>query len=169
MNGQAEVVNGICDHPDIVAVSFVGSSRIAEHVAKRCRALNKRVLALGGAKNHLVRGLSWRAGCCALCSDVWSCAIDSRATVLQRRVLIAYPCVFGVCLQVSLPDCDVAMASHDIVASFSGCCGQRCMAAAVLLTVGEQDELVSKIVEKAGALKAGTVRECGVFLLLVVA
>lgn len=48
-------MNAICDHPDIAAVSFVGSSRVAEIVAKRCRAINKRVLALGGAKNHLVR------------------------------------------------------------------------------------------------------------------
>jgi hypothetical protein len=61
------------------------------------------------------------------------------------------------CLQVSLPDCETTMAAHDIVASFSGCCGQRCMAAAVLLTVGEQSELIAKVVEKAGALKPGTV------------
>jgi acyl-CoA reductase-like NAD-dependent aldehyde dehydrogenase len=65
--------------------------------------------------------------------------------------------------QVSLPDCETNMAAHDIVASFSGCCGQRCMAAAVLLTVGEQAELVSKIVEKAGALKPGTVSDLLLF------
>ena len=57
VNGAVDVVNAVCDHPDITAVSFVGSSKVAELVAKRCRALNKRVLALGGAKNHLVRHL----------------------------------------------------------------------------------------------------------------
>jgi hypothetical protein len=56
VNGQADVVNAICDHPGIAGVTFVGSTKVAEIVAKRCRAINKRVLALGGAKNHLVRG-----------------------------------------------------------------------------------------------------------------
>ena len=44
----------MCDHLDISAVTFVGSSKVAEIVSTRCRSLNKRVLALGGAKNHLV-------------------------------------------------------------------------------------------------------------------
>jgi len=54
VNGAVPVVEAICDHPQIKAVTFVGSSKVAELVAKRCRNLNKRVLALGGAKNHLV-------------------------------------------------------------------------------------------------------------------
>ena len=102
-------VQSICDHPDIVAVSFVGSSKVAEIVSKRCRALNKRVLALGGAKNHLV----------------------------------------------ALDDCDVEMASRDIVASAFGCLGQRCMAASVLILVGDCEKLLQRVVERASALKAG--------------
>ena len=54
VNGQVETVNAICDSEDIAAVTFVGSSRVAEIVSKRCHNLNKKVLALGGAKNHLL-------------------------------------------------------------------------------------------------------------------
>ena len=54
VNGTVPVVEALCDHPGVKAVTFVGSSRVAEIVAQRCRAINKRVLALGGAKNHLV-------------------------------------------------------------------------------------------------------------------
>lgn len=110
VNGEEEVVNGLCDHPDVSAVSFVGSSRVAKLVAQRCRALDKRVLALGGAKNHLV----------------------------------------------VLPDADFDMASKDIVASFAGCAGQRCMAASVLLLVGDCQALLDQIVEKTKALQRGT-------------
>ena len=44
----------MCTHKDIAAVTFVGSSKVAGIVADKCRAENKRFLALGGAKNHLV-------------------------------------------------------------------------------------------------------------------
>ena len=118
VHGAAEVVTSMCDHPDISAVSFVGSSKVAEIVTKRCQAVNKRVLALGGAKNHLL----------------------------------------------ALPDCDVAMTSRDVVASFAGCAGQRCMAASVLLLVSDgsnelkqtfMETLVKEIVATASNLKAG--------------
>lgn len=109
VNGTVEVVTSICDHPGISAVTFVGSSKVAKIVSDRCHALNKRVLALGGAKNHLI----------------------------------------------ALPDCDVGMASRDIVASFAGCCGQRCMAASVLVTVGDCKNLVDEIVRVASALQRG--------------
>merc|ERR1719215_893989 len=102
VNGAVDVVTAIIDHPGIEAVTFVGSSRVAEIVSKRCHTHNKRCLALGGAKNHLV----------------------------------------------ALPDCEIESASSDIVASFSGCCGQRCMAASVLLLVGEQEALVGRVLEK---------------------
>ena len=118
LHGKKAVVHALCDHPGISAVSFVGSSKVAEIVSKRCHAVNKRVLALGGAKNHLL----------------------------------------------ALPDCDVAMASRDIVASFAGCCGQRCMAASVLLLVGDgseevkqafTDTLLKEVITAAGLLVAG--------------
>ncbi|KAG0082989.1 hypothetical protein BGZ93_003932 [Podila epicladia] len=54
VNGTAETVNALIDHPDVKAVTFAGTSKIAEIIAQRCHRLNKRVLALGGAKNHTI-------------------------------------------------------------------------------------------------------------------
>jgi malonate-semialdehyde dehydrogenase (acetylating) / methylmalonate-semialdehyde dehydrogenase len=54
VNGDKDAVNAILDHPGIDAVSFVGSTPIAQHVYTRAAAAGKRVQALGGAKNHLV-------------------------------------------------------------------------------------------------------------------
>jgi len=54
VNGGQAVVEAICDHPGIAAVSFVGSTRVAKLVYRRGTASLKRVLALGGAKNHLI-------------------------------------------------------------------------------------------------------------------
>jgi len=54
VNGGSEVVNAICDHPGIRAVSFVGSTPIAKHVYQRATHAGKRVQALGGAKNFVV-------------------------------------------------------------------------------------------------------------------
>ncbi|KAA3613795.1 MAG: methylmalonate-semialdehyde dehydrogenase (CoA acylating) [Calditrichaeota bacterium] len=54
VNGSQEIVEGICDHPGIPAVSFVGSTKVAKIVYKRSTANLKRCLALGGAKNHLI-------------------------------------------------------------------------------------------------------------------
>jgi malonate-semialdehyde dehydrogenase (acetylating)/methylmalonate-semialdehyde dehydrogenase len=52
VNGDKAMVDAILDHPDIAAVSFVGSSDIAHYVYKRGVAAGKRVQAMGGAKNH---------------------------------------------------------------------------------------------------------------------
>jgi malonate-semialdehyde dehydrogenase (acetylating)/methylmalonate-semialdehyde dehydrogenase len=52
VHGDKEMVDAILDHPDISAVSFVGSSDIAHYVYKRGVAVGKRVQAMGGAKNH---------------------------------------------------------------------------------------------------------------------
>ncbi len=54
VNGDKEAVDAILAHPDIAAVSFVGSTRIAEYVYRTGTATGKRVQALGGAKNHMV-------------------------------------------------------------------------------------------------------------------
>ncbi len=54
VHGDKEMVDGILDHPDIKAVSFVGSTPIAEYVYQRGTKAGKRVQALGGAKNHMV-------------------------------------------------------------------------------------------------------------------
>jgi len=114
VQGGKPVVDALCDHRAIRALTFVGSSRVASLVHDRARAAGKKVLALGGAKNHLV----------------------------------------------AAPDCDLAMTASDVVASFAGCAGQRCMAASVLLTVGPQPELTRLIVEKASALRKGQGSGC---------
>ncbi|KAH6564294.1 hypothetical protein BASA60_010376 [Batrachochytrium salamandrivorans] len=109
VHGTAKVVNQLVDHPNVKAVTFVGTSTVAELIYKRGGLLNKRVIALGGAKNHLV----------------------------------AYS------------DRNLEMASNDIVASFTGCAGQRCMAASVLLTIGPQPDLLELLVAKSAAFKPG--------------
>jgi malonate-semialdehyde dehydrogenase (acetylating)/methylmalonate-semialdehyde dehydrogenase len=109
VNGGKEIVESICDHPDISAVSFVGSTKIAKIVYKRSTNNLKRCLALGGAKNHLI----------------------------------------------VLPDADEEMASNDILASMSGCSGQRCMAASAMVGVGDIDSIVKKMVESAEKIVPG--------------
>jgi malonate-semialdehyde dehydrogenase (acetylating)/methylmalonate-semialdehyde dehydrogenase len=52
INGDKEIVDAICDHPRIKAVSFVGSSDIAQYVYARATANGKRAQCMGGAKNH---------------------------------------------------------------------------------------------------------------------
>jgi len=54
VHGGRKAVEAVCDHPDIVGVSFVGSSEVARAVYSRAAAAGKRVQALGGAKNHLI-------------------------------------------------------------------------------------------------------------------
>jgi malonate-semialdehyde dehydrogenase (acetylating)/methylmalonate-semialdehyde dehydrogenase len=54
VNGDKTIVEAICDHPGIAAVSFVGSTPIAKVVYIRATANLKRCVALGGAKNHLI-------------------------------------------------------------------------------------------------------------------
>jgi malonate-semialdehyde dehydrogenase (acetylating)/methylmalonate-semialdehyde dehydrogenase len=109
VNGGQEVVEAVCDHPGIAAISFVGSTRVAKLVYRRGTASLKRVLALGGAKNHLI----------------------------------------------VLPDADPVLSAVNIVASMSGCSGQRCMAASVLLAVTETDHIIARLVEEARRLVPG--------------
>lgn len=103
VHGNGKTVEAICDHPDIKAVSFVGSTRVAKLVYKRASANFKRVLSLGGAKNHLI----------------------------------------------VLPDADVDMTASNIVASATGCAGQRCMAGSILLAVNDVEIIIDRIVKKA--------------------
>lgn len=102
VNGGKEVVEAICDHPEIKAVSFVGSTKVAKIVYKRATSNLKRCVALGGAKNHLI----------------------------------------------VLPDANEEMTASNIVASMSGCAGQRCMAAAVMVGVDKVDHIVNRMVEE---------------------
>jgi malonate-semialdehyde dehydrogenase (acetylating)/methylmalonate-semialdehyde dehydrogenase len=109
VHGAQEVVEALCDHPGIAAVTFVGSTRVAKIVYRRGTANLKRVLALGGAKNHLF----------------------------------------------VLPDANPDMTSTNIVASMSGCAGQRCMAASVMLAIAETDHIVRRMVEHARTVVPG--------------
>ena len=56
---------------------------------------------------------------------------------------------------VALPDCDVEGTASDVVVSYAGCAGQRCMAASVLLIVGDQKALLDAVVEKASNIEPG--------------
>jgi malonate-semialdehyde dehydrogenase (acetylating)/methylmalonate-semialdehyde dehydrogenase len=109
VHGTREVVEAICDHPGIAAITFVGSTRVAKIVYRRGTATLKRVLALGGAKNHLI----------------------------------------------VLPDADTEMTSTNVVASMTGCTGQRCMAASVMVAVGVTDHIVRRMVEHARTIVPG--------------
>jgi acyl-CoA reductase-like NAD-dependent aldehyde dehydrogenase len=62
---------------------------------------------------------------------------------------------------VALPDCHVEGTASDVVVSYAGCAGQRCMAASVLLVVGPREgevqrALLRAVVEKAGKIEPGT-------------
>ena len=109
VNGGKEVVEAICDHPDIEAVSFVGSTKVAKIVYKRATSNLKRCVALGGAKNHLL--------------------------------------VF--------PDANPEMTASNVVASMSGCAGQRCMAASVMVGVDNIQHIIDKMVEDVKSLVPG--------------
>ncbi len=54
VHGGKEVVDGLCTHPDVKGVCFVGSTPVARHVYTTATAQGKRVQALGGAKNFMV-------------------------------------------------------------------------------------------------------------------
>jgi malonate-semialdehyde dehydrogenase (acetylating)/methylmalonate-semialdehyde dehydrogenase len=109
VNGDSEIVQAICDHPGIEAVSFVGSTPVAKLVYQRATHHLKRCLALGGAKNHLL----------------------------------------------VLPDAKADMTAQNVVASMSGCAGQRCMAASAMVGVGDVDTIVQKICVEARKIVAG--------------
>src|SRR5947209_12587500 len=109
VHGGREAVEAICDHPDIAAVSFVGSTKIAKVVYRRATSNLKRCVALGGAKNHLI----------------------------------------------VMPDADPEMTSSNVVASMSGCAGQRCMAASVMVAVSKTDHIIDRMIEHAKNIVPG--------------
>jgi len=109
VHGSVDVVNSLCDHPDIKAVGFVGSTKVAKLVYARGAEAGKQMLCLGGAKNHLM----------------------------------------------VVPDADVRITAGNVAASFTGGTGQRCMAASVLVAVGDVDHLIAAIVDEAKKLELG--------------
>ncbi|MFX6702077.1 aldehyde dehydrogenase family protein, partial [Acinetobacter baumannii] len=54
IQGDKVTVDALLDHPQVKAISFVGSTPSAEYISARGSAKGKRVQALGGAKNHMV-------------------------------------------------------------------------------------------------------------------
>ena len=54
VQGDKEAVDALIEHPDVKAISFVGSTPIANYIYERGAHFGKRVQALGGAKNHMV-------------------------------------------------------------------------------------------------------------------
>lgn len=109
VQGGREAVEAICDHPDIKAVAFVGSTPVARGVYVRATSNGKRALCLGGAKNHIIL----------------------------------------------MPDADPEMAASGILASFTGCAGQRCMASSVVIGVGNVDEIVADMARRAESMELG--------------
>ena len=109
VHGDAAVVNALCDHPGIEAISFVGSTKVAKLVYQRSTQHFKRCLALGGAKNHLL----------------------------------------------ILPDAKPAMTAQNVVASMSGCAGQRCMAASAMIGIGQVDHIIDEICMEARKIIPG--------------
>jgi malonate-semialdehyde dehydrogenase (acetylating)/methylmalonate-semialdehyde dehydrogenase len=111
VHGDKEAVDAILDHPDIKAVSFVGSTPIAEYVYTRGTSAGKRVQALGGAKNHMI----------------------------------------------VMPDADMNKAADALMGAGYGSAGERCMAIAVAVPVGEEtaNKLVEELAPRVRALKVG--------------
>lgn len=113
VQGGKVAVESILDHPLIKAVGFVGSTPIARAVYTRGTSNGKRVLALGGAKNHIIL----------------------------------------------MPDADTDMAARGITDSYTGCAGQRCMAASVLLAVEDgtaaTQKIIDSILEKSSKIRLG--------------
>jgi malonate-semialdehyde dehydrogenase (acetylating) / methylmalonate-semialdehyde dehydrogenase len=119
VHGAHEVVNGLLEHPDVKAISFVGSQPVGEYVYKTAAAHGKRVQALTGAKNH----------------------------------------------SIVMPDADLDLAVQQIINAAFGSAGERCMAASVVVAVGEISEtLVEKLVKAANDIKIGNGLEEDVFL-----
>jgi malonate-semialdehyde dehydrogenase (acetylating) / methylmalonate-semialdehyde dehydrogenase len=110
VHGDKVAVDAILTHPDIAAVSFVGSTPIARYIYETGTSHGKRVQALGGAKNHMI----------------------------------------------VLPDADIDMAADAAVSAGYGSSGERCMAVATIVAVGDvADPLVSAIEARLPKVKVG--------------
>jgi len=110
VHGDREAVDALLVHPDVKAISFVGSTPIARHVYETGTQHGKRVQALGGAKNHAI----------------------------------------------VMPDADLPFAVEAIVGAGYGSAGERCMAIATVVAVGEVgDRLVAALAERARRVSTG--------------
>ena len=79
--------------------------------------------------------------------------VYGRASMAGKRAL----CLGGAKNHlIVVPDADPEVTVDGVVASFTGCAGQRCMAASLMVAVGDVDNLVDRIVERAGKMSLGT-------------
>ena len=110
VNGGREAVEALCDHPDVQAVSFVGSSPVARAVYQRATGTGKRAQCFGGAKN----------------------------------------------LVVVMPDADLDEAMRSVTESFFVSAGQRCLAASLMVPVGDIHKATrERMVAHASAYRLG--------------
>ncbi|KPB05112.1 CoA-acylating methylmalonate-semialdehyde dehydrogenase [Bacillus sp. CHD6a] len=109
VHGAHDVVNGLLDHEDVKAISFVGSQPVAKYVYETAAKNGKRVQALSGAKNH----------------------------------------------HVVMPDANIEKAAQHILTSAFGSAGQRCMACSAVVVVGDNDQFVEELKNKANSLTIG--------------
>ncbi len=115
IHGGVDAVNLICDHPDIKAVSFVGSTKVGTHVYNRATQNGKRAQCMMGAKNHAI----------------------------------------------VLPDANKQQTLNNLLGASFGAAGQRCMALPVVSLVGEAQQWLSELIEKAKTLKISGGTEAG--------
>ena len=115
IHGGKRAVDAICTHPDIVAVSFVGSTHVGTHVYNLASQHGKRAQCMMGAKNHAV----------------------------------------------VMPDANKEQSLNALVGSTFGAAGQRCMATAVTVLVGDAQKWIPDIVVKAKSLKVNAGNEKG--------
>lgn len=80
-------------------------------------------------------------------------AVYQRATTLGKRALALGGAKNHLLL---VPDADPKMAIDGIVSSFTGCAGQRCMAASLLIAVGNVDTMLDAVIERAKSIKLGS-------------
>lgn len=109
VNGGKETVEALCDSTVVKALGFVGSTKVAKIVYARGAQTGKKVVGLGGAKNHLL----------------------------------------------VVPDADLKLTSDTVVASAFGCAGQRCMAASVMIGVGDVQAIVDDMVKTTKGMTLG--------------
>lgn len=100
----------------------------------------------------------------ALCDHPGIEALAFVGSTAVARSVYARACATGkraLCLGgaknhlIVVPDADVELTAENVVASFTGCSGQRCMAAANLIAVGDVDPIIAAIVERARKLVTG--------------
>jgi len=98
VHGGKESVDALIQHPQIKAVSFVGSTNVARYIYSECGKYGKRVQAQGGAKNPII----------------------------------------------VLPDAELDLTAKIVADSVYGCAGQRCLAASVVIRVGDEKNTVKE-------------------------